>query len=57
MDTASGRVLRTGQRAVRFASWLAIATAVMGVAALAGVALGDLLPRGSEVVVSAPFRW
>lgn len=57
MDTASGRASLTGRRALRIARSIIIVSAAMAAGAVSGVALGGLLPPGSEALISAPFRW
>ncbi|CAN5601323.1 hypothetical protein BH23CHL8_BH23CHL8_05290 [soil metagenome] len=57
MDTGSGRADSAGQRARSIARLIAIVAGVTSAAAVVGMALGDLLLQGSEVLVSAPFRW
>ena len=46
-----------GRRASRVAKWIAIVGGLMSAGAIVGVAMAGLLPQGSELIVSAPFRW
>jgi hypothetical protein len=57
MDITTTGFVAHAVRSARRLGAIAIPALVIAAAALAGVAIGDLLAPASEPVIVAPFRW